>query len=189
MIEKKEVAGPETPEADSSDAESKDSEAGMSDEVGQDRDELQTALEEAEAQRNQYLRTAAELENVRRRAQRDVENAHRYGMERFARELLGVKDSLELGLQTAQESSAGAVAIDGFKATLKQFSQCVEKFGVEEVDPVGQPFDPELHEAMAMQPSQSHEAGTVMTVIQKGYRLHDRLLRPARVIVAQGVDD
>lgn len=189
MIEKTEAAGPEAPEAGISDAECKDSETGISDEIRQNGDELQAALEEAEAQRNQYLRTAAELENVRRRAQRDVENAHRYGMERFARELLGVKDSLELGLQTAQESPAGAVAVDGFQATLKQLSQCVEKFGVEEVDPIGQPFDPEFHEAMAMQPSENHEAGTVMTVIQKGYRLHDRLLRPARVIVAQGVDD
>lgn len=181
MIDKTEAAGPETPEADSSDA-------GISEEVRQDGDELQVALEDAETQRNQYLRAAAELENVRRRAQRDVENAHRYGMERFAKELLGVKDSLELGLQTVEEASAGELAIDGFKATLKQLSQCLEKFGVEEIDPIGQPFDPELHEAMSMQPSESHESGTAMIVIQKGYRLHDRLLRPARVIVAQGAD-
>jgi molecular chaperone GrpE len=189
MIDKTEAAGPDTPESDISGAECRDPGAGDAEETEQNSDELQAALEEAEAQRNQYLRTAAELENVRRRAQRDVENAHRYGVERFARELLSVKDSLELGLQTVEESSAGAVAADGFNATLKQLSQCVEKFGVEEIDPLGKPFDPEFQEAIAMQPSESHEPGHVMAVIQKGYRLHDRLLRPARVIVAQGADD
>jgi len=188
MIDKTEAAGPDTPEADISGAECKDPEAGNAEEIVQENDALQAALDEAEAQRNQYLRTAAELENVRRRAQRDVENAHRYGVERFAKELLGVKDSLELGLQTVEESSAGAVAADGFKATLKQLSQCMEKFGVEEVDPLDQPFDPEFQEAIAMQPSETHEPGQVIAVIQKGYRLHDRLLRPARVIVAQGSD-
>ena len=148
---------------------------------------LAEALTEVESAREQQLRLAAELENVRRRAARDVENAHKYGIERFATELLSVKDSMEMGLQSAREvqSEASAAIVEGLDATLKLLNQCLARFGIGEVDPVGEPVDPELHEAMAAQPSAEQEPGTVMLVVQKGYRIHDRLLRPARVIVSR----
>ena len=146
---------------------------------------LEVARTEAESQRERALRAVAELENVRRRAERDVEKAHRYGIERFARELLAVKDSLELGLQTARDGGDDDAVREGLTATLKLLGQCFEKFGIEEIDPEGEPFDPEAHEAMATQPSAEATPDTVLMVIQKGYRLHERLLRPARVIVAR----
>jgi molecular chaperone GrpE len=148
------------------------------------------ALEaELAAEREQHLRAVAELENVRRRAAREVENAHKYGIERLAGELLTVKDTMEMGLQAATDSDSGSAMAQGFQATLKLLDQCLAKFGISEVNPEDEPFDPELHEAMAAQPSESHEPGTVLMVVQKGYRIHDRLLRPARVIVARAADD
>lgn len=149
---------------------------------------LNAAREEADSQRNLYLRTAAELENVRRRAERDVAMAHRYGMERFAREILAVKDSIEMGLQAVEASGEQGPAAEGFRATLKQLGQCLDKFEIGEIDPLGEPFDPELHEAMATQPAEGSEPDVVITVVQKGYRIHERLLRPARVIVARAPD-
>ena len=152
---------------------------------------LAAAEAEARSQRELALRTAAELENVRRRAERDVENAHRYGVERFARELLAVKDSMEMGLQAAEEGAGpGAEAVlEGFSATLKLLKQCFEKSGIAEVNPLGEAFDPELHEAMATQPAAEQAPDSVLMVVQKGYVLHDRLLRPARVIVARALDE
>jgi molecular chaperone GrpE len=159
---------------------------------------LEKALVEAEAKagehRAEYLRALAELENVRKRAQRDVENAHRYGLERFAQELLAVKDSLEMGLEAGQKAveqqqggeTADAVALlAGKQATLRLLTRSFEKFNITEIKPLGDVFDPQLHEAIAMQPSTTAEPNSVLQVIQKGYRLDDRLLRPARVIVAQ----
>lgn len=130
---------------------------------------------------DKYLRAVAELENVRKRAARDVESARKYSLEPFARELLAVRDSLELGLSAEADTDA---LREGSKATLKLLSNCMEQFGIAEVDPVGEPFDPQLHEAMMMQPSSEAEPGTVTTVFQKGYSLNGRLLRPARVVVA-----
>lgn len=130
-----------------------------------------------------YLRAAAELENVRKRAARDVENARKYALERFCGELLDVRDSLEIGLAAADEADEHALR-EGSEATLKQLSSTMERFGVVEVDPEGEPFDPERHEAMTVQPSSEVEPGSVLTVVQKGYLLNGRLLRPARVVVA-----
>ncbi|MEX2123044.1 MAG: nucleotide exchange factor GrpE [Woeseia sp.] len=132
---------------------------------------------------DKYLRAAAELENVRKRAARDMENARKFALERFATELLGVRDSLEMGLQVADGAGA-AELIEGNKATLKQLVATMERFGVAEVDPQGEPFDPALHEAVTLQPSAEVEPNTVLTVFQKGYTLNGRLLRPARVVVA-----
>lgn len=132
---------------------------------------------------DRYLRAAAEIENVRKRAARDIENARRYALENFSRELLLVKDSLEMGLAAADSADVESL-LAGKEATLKQLATVLEQFGVTEVDPIGEPFDPELHEAMTMQPSADAEPGSVLTVIQKGYQLNGRLLRPARVIVA-----
>ena len=130
-----------------------------------------------------YLRTAAELENVRKRAARDVEKAHKFALEGFGKELLGVRDTLEMGLAAAEGASVESL-IEGKKATLKLLTSTLERFGIEEVDPAGEPFDPELHEAISMQPSDDIEPGSVVTVVQKGYTLNGRLLRPAMVIVA-----
>jgi molecular chaperone GrpE len=132
---------------------------------------------------DRYVRAAAELENVRKRAQRDVENAHRFALENFGKELLAVVDSLEMGLEAAESADAAALR-NGSEATCKLLKSTMERFGVTEVDPEGEPFDPEYHEAMSMMPSANAEPGSVLTVIQKGYTLNGRLLRPARVIVA-----
>ena len=146
--------------------------------------ELVDAQDKAEENWELYLRTAAELENVRKRSQRELENARRYGIDRFAQELLAVADSLEKGLEAASEKPSVDVLMAGKQATLKQLRQLMERFGISELNPLGEAFDPELHEAMTTQPSEEYESGQVMAVIQKGYRIHDRLLRPARVIIA-----
>ncbi len=146
-----------------------------------------TALTEAEARAaenwDRYLRAAAELENVRKRARRDVENARKYALENFGRDLLAVRDSLEMGLQAGDSADVGSL-LEGKSATLKLLSTTMERFGIEEVDPAGEPFDPEFHEAMTMQPSRDAEPGSVLSVVQKGYALNGRLLRPAMVVVA-----
>jgi len=132
---------------------------------------------------DKYLRAAAELENVRKRATRDVENAHKFALERFCTELLAVKDSLEMGVAAAEKADAQSL-LEGKEATLKLLTATMERFGVVEVNPEGEPFDPQEHEAMTMQPSADVEPGSVLTVFQKGYSLNGRLLRPARVVVA-----
>ena len=147
-------------------------------------DELAKAKAEAEDNWNNYLRTVAELDNVRKRAARDVEKARRYGDEGLAAELLGVADSLEMGLEAAENASAEAL-IEGKEATLKQLRAALEKFGVTAVSPEGEPFDPEFHEALTMQESTTVEPSSVIAVVQRGYQLNGRLLRPARVIVAK----
>ena len=129
-----------------------------------------------------YLRAAAETENVRKRAARDVENAHKFALERFGKDLLGVKDTLEMGL--AAEGASVESLIEGSDATLKMLGSVLERFGIVEIDPAGEPFDPEFHEAISMQPSEDVEPNSVLTVVQKGYTLNGRLLRPAMVIVA-----
>lgn len=132
---------------------------------------------------DKYVRAVAELDNVRKRAQRDVDNARKFALERFCGELLAVRDSLELGLGAAQQADVNALR-EGSEATLKLLVATMEQFGVVEIDPLGEPFDPEMHEAMTMQPSADAEPGSVLTVFQKGYTLNGRLLRPARVVVA-----
>src|SRR6056297_2801378 len=150
---------------------------------GSDEDSLEAERRRADENWEKYLRAVAELENFRKRAARDVENTRKYAIERFAGELLGVADSLEMGI-AAGEAADAASLLEGKQATLKQLRKVLADFGVEEIDPVGERFDPEYHEAMTMQPSAEVEPGSVLTVIQKGYRINDRLLRPARVIVA-----
>ncbi|MFK8053340.1 MAG: nucleotide exchange factor GrpE [Woeseiaceae bacterium] len=143
------------------------------------------AAAEAKAAENweKYVRAVAELDNVRKRARRDVENAHKYGIERFAGELLAVSDSLEAGLSASDGADAAAL-VEGSQATLKLFQTTMAKFGVETLDPHGEPFDPQQHEAMTMVPAPDAEPNTVIDVIQKGYSLNGRLIRPARVVVA-----
>ncbi len=148
--------------------------------------ELQEARDEAASHLGDFLRARAELDNLRKRSARDVENAHKHGLERFMTELLPVKDSVELGLNAADDAEANAEKLrEGLELTLKLFNAASEKFGLQEVNPEGQSFDPEFHQARSMQEVAGIEPGTVVTVVQKGYLLHDRLLRPAMVIVAK----
>ncbi len=151
--------------------------------------ELEALQVKADENWDKYLRALAELDNVRKRATRDVEKAHKFALEPFARELLNVRDSLEMGLSAAAEASEAEAVLAGFEATLKQLVAMMERFGISELDPEGEPFDPQEHEAMTMQPATGVEPGTVLTVFQKGYALNGRLLRPARVVVAQAPAD
>ena len=146
-------------------------------------DALAAAETRADENWDRYLRTAAELENVRKRASRDVENARKFALERFGKELLTVRDTLEMGLAAADNATVESL-IEGKNATLKLLTTVMSQFGIEEIDPVGEPFDPEFHEAISVQPSDNVEPGSVVTVVQKGYSLNGRLLRPAMVIVA-----
>jgi molecular chaperone GrpE len=149
---------------------------------------LREALARAEATAadnwNRYLRAVAEMDNFRKRAARDVEMARRAGIEKLATELLGIVDSLEMGLESGSAATAESL-LEGKQATLRLLKAAFERFAVEVVDPAaGESFDPQLHEAMGMQASATATPGSVIAVLQKGYRLGDRLLRPARVIVA-----
>ncbi len=147
---------------------------------------LEDARNKADEHWNQVLRLNAELENTRRRAERDVEGAHKFALERFVNELLPVKDSLEMGLAAGGGEEALAKMKEGMELTLKMLGAAIAKFGVEEVAPLGQPFNPELHQAMTMQNSAEHPANHVMAVLQKGYTLNQRLVRPALVVVSKG---
>ena len=152
--------------------------------------ELQQALEEAQGQlddsRQAVLLAQAEQENLRKRTVRDIEKARKFALEGFAKELLPVKDSLELGLAAAVEVDGGhEQVIEGMELTLNLLAAALEKQHVRELNPLGQPFDPEHHQAMATQSSDQYEPNTVMMVYQKGYLLHDRLIRPAMVVVAK----
>lgn len=155
---------------------------------GADNDALRAALAQAEEsarlQREQYLRGAAELDNVRKRAQRDIESAHRYALERFATELLPVRDSLELGVRNGVASDPQSL-IAGQQATLKLLERAFEKFSITQIDPAGERFDPTLHEAVLMQEAPNAAPDSVLQVVQSGYELNGRLLRPARVVVAK----
>jgi len=155
-------------------------------EEGIDVQALQSALAAAETRalesKDLYMRALAEIDNVRKRAARDIEQAHKFALERFANNLIGVKDSLELGLSTAATTEG---LKSGTEATLKLLTKAFEQAGVVEITPLGEPFNPELHEAMVMQPSAEHVPNSVLQVIQRGYVLNGRLLRPARVIVAR----
>ena len=145
--------------------------------------ELAAANARADENWNSYLRAVAETENVRKRGQRDVESASRYAIERFAAELLDVRDSLELGVAAGADGDPARI-VEGMEATLRLLNRAFEKSGLTVVDPLGEPFNPEFHEAMATQPAADQADGTVLAVVQKGYLLNGRLLRPARVLVA-----
>ena len=169
----------EKPDSDENDA----GYAGEDPAAPSDDETIEGLRAKADENWQRYLRAAAEAENIRKRAVRDVENARKYALENFGRDLLDVRDSLEMGLAAADSADAEALR-EGSEATLKLLSTVMERFGVEQIDPEGEPFDPELHEAMTMQPSAEMEPNSVLTVVQKGYTLNGRLLRPARVVVA-----
>lgn len=151
--------------------------------------DLQAALEQARADvdryRDEMLRARAELENVRKRAQKDVEAAHKYGLERLVEALLPLKDSLDLGFDAAQSAQDVASIRDGLALTVKMAAQAFEKIGVKALDPAGEKFNPDFHQAMGMEDSLEAEPGTVLRVMQKGYVLNERLVRPALVVIAK----
>lgn len=144
-------------------------------------EELEQGLAEA---KDQALRAAAEAQNVRRRAEQEAEKARKFALEKFVRELLPVVDSLEKALEAMADEATEAHR-EGVSMTLKMQLDAMAKFGVEAVEPAGEPFDPQLHEAMAMVPNPELEPNTVMEVMQKGYLLNGRLVRPAMVVVSQ----
>lgn len=146
---------------------------------------LGDAEERAKSHWEQYLRAVADLDNVRKRAQRDIEAANRYGLEKFAQELLPVRDSLELAVQNIEKAADIRSLKQGQEATLQLLVKALEKLGIVTINPVGEPFDPARHEAMLAQPSNTAEPNSVLQVVQPGYELNGRLLRPARVIVSK----
>ena len=146
--------------------------------------ELVQSEERSKSHWDQYLRAVAELDNVRKRAQKDIESASRYGLEKFVLELLPVKDSLELAVENAGRGDAASIAA-GQEATLQLLDKALKKQDVKTLDPLGEPFDPSRHEAMMAQPADSAEPNSVLKVVQPGYELNGRLLRPARVIIAK----
>ena len=148
--------------------------------------ELAKAQEELGKAQDQVMRVHADAQNVKRRAQQDVEKAHKFGLEKFAESLLPVVDSLERGLESADAAEGSHEAMkEGMELTLKLFLDTLQKFSVEQVNPVGEPFDPQLHQAMSQIESPDQEPGSVLNVFQKGYTLHGRLIRPAMVVVAK----
>jgi len=148
---------------------------------------LEAAQNEVAKYRDDFLRGQAEMENLRRRQSRDLENAHKRALDKFVTELLPIYDSMELGLNAANGEDASLEAVrEGLDMTMKMFLSSIAKFGLETVNPEdGDAFDPELHQAMAMQPVEGIEANQVLTVAQKGFQFNGRLLRPAMVMVSQ----
>ncbi len=147
---------------------------------------------EAKAEENwdHFVRTKAEMDNMRRRAERDLENAHKYALERFAQELLPVKDSLEMGVAAAQDEAADIDKLrEGSEMTLRMLDSALTKFNIKTVDPLDEPFNPELHQAMTMVEVPDKAPNTVINVLQKGYTLNDRLVRPAMVVVSKAAAD
>ena len=153
-------------------------------------EELQAQLaqvqEEAAQAKDQYVRAEAEMANVRRRVEKDVENAHKFGQEKLTKELLAVADNLERAIVSIEAENADVTAIkEGVDMTLKGLQDVFGKFNIEAIDPQGEPFDPKLHQAMSMVENSEVEPNTVIAVMQKGYTLNGRLVRPAMVMVSK----
>ncbi|MDC9725470.1 MAG: nucleotide exchange factor GrpE [Gammaproteobacteria bacterium] len=148
---------------------------------------LEDARNKADEHWNELLRARADMENLRRRQSRDLENAHKRALDKFVGELLPIYDSMELGLNASNGEEASLETVrEGLEMTMKMFLSSINKFGLEQVNPEeGETFDPELHQAMAMQPVEGVEANKVLNVAQKGFQFNGRLLRPAMVLVSQ----
>lgn len=152
--------------------------------------ELEAALEASEAkvqeQQDSVLRARADVDNMRRRSEQEVEKARKFALEKFASELLPVIDNLERAVEMAdKEDESIKPMVEGVELTLKTMMDTIDKFGLKAIDPQGQPFNPELHQAMTIQESTEHEPNTVMMVMQKGYELNGRVVRPAMVMVSK----
>lgn len=167
------------PAADATDAQTPEQQIALLSEA------LANAKAEMERHREEVLRARAEIDNARKRAQREVEAAHKFGVERLVEALIPVKDSLDLGLEAARTATDINSLQEGMALTAQMFQSALEKMAVVAVDPTGSRFDPEKHQAMMMEASAEAEAGTVLRVLQRGYTLHDRVIRPAMVVVAK----
>jgi len=151
-------------------------------------DLVKEAVEAALAeQKDTVLRAQAEVQNMRRRCEADVEKAHKFALEKFSTELLTVIDNLERALESAPDTEADNIRAirEGVELTLKGFLETCEKFNIRQMDPEGEPFDPQMHQAMSMVPNPDVEPNTVVAVVQKGYLLNDRVIRPAMVMVSK----
>ena len=147
---------------------------------------LEDARAKADENWDQVVRTRAEMDNLRKRQARELENAHKFALERFVNALLPVRDSMEMGLGAASEEGADVAKLrEGAELTLKLMADVMAKFDVVQIDPLGEPFNPELHQAMSMTPRSDVPPNTVVIVVQKGYTLNGRLVRPAMVMVSQ----
>jgi len=179
----------ELKEAPDTGAEEAQKETGAAAAEGSEVESLKAQIKEAQ---EQMLRFQAEMQNVRRRAEMDVEKAHKFALEKFVKELLPVADSLEKAVEsTENHEDAGELVAsirEGVEMTLSLFLTCLGKFNVEQVNPVGEPFDPQHHEAMSMVPAPDAEPNSVVAVVQKGYLLNGRVVRPAMVVVAKAGD-
>jgi len=152
-------------------------------------EKLDVAEKKAAENWDHLLRTKAEMDNIRRRTQKDLENAHKYALEKFISELLAVRDSLELGVDASKQENATVESLrEGSEMTLSMLAGVFDKFNVVELNPQGEKFNPEHHQAMSMQPNAELEPNTVMAVMQKGYLLNDRLVRPAMVMVSKAAE-
>lgn len=147
-------------------------------------EQLSLALEDAAKYKEAALRAQADVQNIRRRADLDVEKAHKFGLEKFAKEVVVVADNLERALNSTEKSEGEDLVREGVELTLKSLLETLARFEVKAIDPHGEPFSPDLHQAITMVPNPDLEPNTVMDVIQKGYTLHGRLLRPAMVVVS-----
>lgn len=154
-------------------------------------DSLESQLEDAQAKATEnwehYLRAKAEIDNLRRRNTRDLENAHKFGIEKFVTEFLPVIDGMAMGLSV--ENATAESLREGMELTMNMMNKMMEKLGIEEIDPLNEKFDAEKHQAMSMQPSADVEPNTVIAVMQKGYALNQRLIRPAMVMVSKAAED
>ena len=147
--------------------------------------QLEKLQEQSKVSLDKVVRAQAEMENLRKRAARDVENAHKYALEKFTDELLPIMDSLELGLSASVKAKNLDNLCKGMELTLEMFNTVMEKFGITMIEPKGEKFDPELHDAVSMQETDDSNSGIIIEVMQKGYTLNGRLIRPAMVVVAK----
>ncbi|MEH6825958.1 MAG: nucleotide exchange factor GrpE [Motiliproteus sp.] len=185
-LQAQEFAGVEGGAVDSSPEAAADALAGETLHQGLDQELVKAQLALSEAQ-DQVLRAQADVQNVRRRAEQDVSKARKFALEKFAEELIPVVDNLERGIESAQNEAADVTVIrEGMELTLSSFVAALKKFNVVPVDPQNEPFDPQLHQAMSMVENDKVEPNTVLHVMQKGYQLNGRLVRPAMVMVSKG---
>lgn len=174
---------------DAAEIEAPDASEVLDENEAEDSEPMTALLEDARAKADEHwdqlLRTRAEMENLKRRHTNELEKAHKFALDGFVRGLLAVRDSLELGHNAALDENADVEKLrEGTELTLKLLTDVMAKFGVEQIDPRGEPFNPEYHQAMTTQPRDDLPPNTVVTVVQKGYSLNGRLVRPAMVIVS-----
>jgi len=174
-------------------AESEKTAPAVDDELAVAQQSIEDLTQQLSDSKDQQLRIQAEMQNLRRRAERDVQNAHKYGLEKLINALLPVLDNLDRTISAADadeaaDNTALKSLLEGVELTSKSATDALKNFSVEIIDPVGEPFDPQLHEAMTMVPSPSAEPNTVIDVLQKGYTLNGRLLRAAMVVVAKATE-